>query len=331
MRITHRMMAQSVSRNVRDNLYMLEKRAVQLSSGHSFTRPSQDPAGVYKTMRISGTGLYRNEQYQRNIGEGITWLTVTEDALMETIDIVQRLKELAIYASTGSITPEDREMIRPEVEENFQHLIGIGNTEVSGLYVFGGHQTQDPPFEEIGLGYAINSNPTKGPGYPIVVYRGDEGKRNIEITPSQELALNFIGKSVFGNWEKVDESGIEVNGEIYQAAEGPNLFATVSKMIAALENNDIDVLGGEILQEMEGCLDHLLQNCAEIGARSERLQSTEQRLKSEHIHLRELRSKIEDLDLAEAITEFTMQRNAYMAALSTGAQMIYPSLVDFLR
>lgn len=341
MRITHRMMAQSVSRNVRDNLYLLEKRAVQLSSGHSFTRPSHDPAGVYKTMRISGTGLYRNEQYQRNIGEGITWLTVTEDAFMETIDIVQRLKDLAIYAATGSITPEDREKIRPEVEENLQHLIGIGNTEVGGLYVFGGHQTQDPPFGEISPANVVVSDVSfdpgdpetyKDPGYPIVAYGGDEGKRNIEITPSQELAINFIGKDVFGGWEKVSEVvGDDEKEGVYEAVGGHNLLATVSKMIEALKNNDAEALGGEILQEMEGCLDHLLQHCAEIGARSERLQSTEQRLKGEHIHLRELRSKIEDLDLAEAITEFTMQRNAYMAALSTGAQMIYPSLVDFLR
>ncbi|NMB36161.1 MAG: hypothetical protein GX989_07755, partial [Firmicutes bacterium] len=198
----------------------------------------------------------------------------------------------------------------------------------SGLYVFGGHQTQAPPFEKI-ANSDTGDNDSGSFSYKVA-YQGDEGKRNIEITPSQELAINFIGKSVFGGWEKMTE-GEGGGEEKYKAAEGPNLFATVSKMIAALENNDIDVLGGEILQEMEGCLDHLLQNCAEIGARSERLQSTEQRLKSEHIHLRELRSKIEDLDLAEAITEFTMQRNAYMAALSTGAQMIYPSLVDFLR
>lgn len=330
MRITHRMMAQSVSRNVRDNLYMLEKRAAQLSSGHCFTRPSQDPAGAYKAMRITGTGLYRNEQYQRNIGEGITWLTVTEDALMETIDIVHRFKDLAIYAATGSITPEDREKIRPEVEENFHHLIGIGNTEVSGLYVFGGHQTQDPPFVLETVSVPDPDDPDLSIEVYRVSYRGDEGKRNIEITPSQELAINFIGKDVFGGWEKSIGNEGE-NEELYRAVDGPNLLATVSKMLKALENNDSKKLGGEILQEIEGCLDYLLQECAEIGARSERLQSTEQRLKSEHIHLRELRSKIEDLDLAEAITEFTMQRNAYMAALSTGAQMIYPSLVDFLR
>ena len=310
MRVTHRMMAQSVSRNVQNNLYALEKRAAQLSSGLCFNRPSQDPAGTYKVMRISGTGLYRNEQYQRNIGEGITWLTVTEDALMESIDVLQRLKELTIYAANGALTHEDRKMIQPEVEESFHQLVGIGNTEVNGLYIFGGYKTQAVPFK---------INDPGNPGIIGVKYLGDDGKRKIEITPSQELPVNLTGWEAFG---KITGEGVE--GKV-------KLFATVGELLAALKNDDTEALGGDILKEVDDCLDHLLQQCAEIGAREERLSSTEQRLLSEHIHLRELRSKIEDLDLAEAITEFTMQKNAYTAALSTGAQMIYPSLVDFLR
>jgi flagellar hook-associated protein 3 FlgL len=94
---------------------------------------------------------------------------------------------------------------------------------------------------------------------------------------------------------------------------------------------DQGALGGDILQQIDAHLERLLQCRAEVGARSDRLTSTEQRLKNEHIYLRELRSKIEDIDMAELITEFTMQQNAYYAALSTGASMIYPSLVDFLR
>jgi flagellar hook-associated protein 3 FlgL len=43
---------------------------------------------------------------------------------------------------------------------------------------------------------------------------------------------------------------------------------------------------------------------------------------------------IEDLtgvDLAKALTDFTAQQSAYQAALKVGAQVIQPSLVDFLR
>ena len=59
--------------------------------------------------------------------------------------------------------------------------------------------------------------------------------------------------------------------------------------------------------------------------------TTEGSIESEQIYLRELRSKVEDIDIAEAITEFMMQENAYQAALATGARIVYPSLIDFLR
>jgi flagellar hook-associated protein 3 FlgL len=302
LRVTHRMLAQTVTRNLRHNLRSMQKQSAQLSSGRMFTRPSQDPVGTYKVMRISGTGLMRNEQYQRNIGEGITWLTITEDALAEAVEAVQRLRELALGAANGTLADEDLEAISSEVKQILESLVGIGNTELTGLYIFGGHQTQDPPFQ-------YNGN--------NVSYQGDlvdEGQRIIEITPQQTLPINLTGVEVFGE-------------------DGTALFETVIDMYDALTGTPPDqgALGGDILQQIDAHLERLLQCRAEVGARSDRLTSTEQRLKNEHIYLRELRSKIEDIDMAELITEFTMQQNAYYAALSTGASMIYPSLVDFLR
>ena len=295
MRITHRMMTQSVTRNLRNNLASLEKTATQLSMGRLFDRPSQDPVGTYKVMRITGTGLFRNEQYRRNIGEGITWLTVTEDALADTIDVMQRLRELAVYTANGTFSAEDREMVSPEVKQHLEHLISLGNTEVNGLYIFGGYKTQAPPYRN---------------DVDVIEYVGDNGQRKAEITPGQELTFNLTGVEVFGETE---------------------LFEVVNNMYNALLNNNGEALGNEILQELDQQLTNLLQYRAEIGARMERLWSTEERLVNEHIHLREFRSKIEDIDVAEAITQFRMQENAYQAALSTGARMIFPSLVDFLR
>ena len=190
MRVTHRMIAGTVNRNLRRNLYELEKKSNQLSTGRYFTRPSQDPVGTYKVMRISGTSLLRNEQFRRNIGEGITWLTVTEDAIADGIDAVQRLRELAIYSSNGTMSPEDRETIAPEVKELLQHLVSLGNTEMGGLYIFGGHQTQDPPYELITD--EVTGNITG------ILYHGDGGQRMVEITPGQMLAINITGEGVFG-------------------------------------------------------------------------------------------------------------------------------------
>ena len=42
-------------------------------------------------------------------------------------------------------------------------------------------------------------------------------------------------------------------------------------------------------------------------------------------------SDVEGADMAKTITDFKNQENVYKAALSVGAQIIQPSLVDFLK
>jgi flagellar hook-associated protein 3 FlgL len=44
-----------------------------------------------------------------------------------------------------------------------------------------------------------------------------------------------------------------------------------------------------------------------------------------------LLSQTEDTDLAKAILDLTNQQNTYQAALRSGASIIQPSLLDFLR
>ena len=300
MRVTHQMLAQNVSRNIQRNLKSLEERSTQLSMGRKFDRPSQDPVGTYKVMGITGTNLARNEQYGRNISEATTWLTVTEDALDNAADIINRLRELSIYTASSTVEAEDMQKVAPEVKELYEQLVSLGNAEVNNLYVFGGHETQKPPYmlangEEFDL-----------------AFEGDGGKRAVEIAPANSLEINITGAAAFGE-------------------EGMETFEVVEDMYEALLDGDHDRLGNEIISGLDGALDRLLQCRAEVGAKMGRLESTEERLEGERLYLRELRSKIEDLDVAEAIMELKMQENTYQASLATGSRMIYPSLIDFLQ
>lgn len=306
MRVTHQMLASSVSQNLRNNLNSLEKKSNQLSMGKQFDRPSQDPTGAYKVMGITGMGLARNEQSQRNINEGIGWMTATEDVLENCKDSVQRLRELAIYTASDTMTDEDREKAASEVKEIKEHLVGLANTEMRGLYLFGGYNTEEQPYTENGG----NGNEN---GIDLE-YNGDSGERIIEITPDQEVRVNITGEEAFG--EIGEDSVFETVQDMYEILADPDQ-----------DKDDLD----EIIGELDGHLDNMLQKRAELGARMERFFSTEERLEDEHINLRERRSNIEDLDMAEAITEFMMLENVYQAALSTGARMVQPSLVDFLN
>lgn len=85
------------------------------------------------------------------------------------------------------------------------------------------------------------------------------------------------------------------------------------------------------MQQLDDAVDLLLARIAETGGRLNRVNSMNETLFSENLYLKERRSHVEDVDLAHVITEFTMQENAYRAALSTAAMVMQPGLVDYLR
>jgi flagellar hook-associated protein 3 FlgL len=70
---------------------------------------------------------------------------------------------------------------------------------------------------------------------------------------------------------------------------------------------------------------------AEIGVKSNRADLTINRILDDTLNLEGLLSKNEDADMAEVIMNIKMSENVYQASLSTGARIIQPSLIDFLR
>ena len=61
-----------------------------------------------------------------------------------------------------------------------------------------------------------------------------------------------------------------------------------------------------------------------------RLELTANRLEDDFINFTKLKSKNEDVDIAEAIMNLMNEVNVYNASLAVGAKVIQPSLVDFL-
>ncbi|MFN2364471.1 MAG: flagellin, partial [Halarsenatibacteraceae bacterium] len=70
---------------------------------------------------------------------------------------------------------------------------------------------------------------------------------------------------------------------------------------------------------------------AEIGAKMNRLDLTQSRLEEQEINFESLKSDNEDVDIAETIMNLRMQESVYQASLATGARIMQPTLLDFLR
>ena len=116
MIINHNMSAIFANRQLKVNNWALDKNMEKLSSGSRIARAGDDASGlaVSEKMRSQIRGL---RQASANAANGISFIQTTEGYLQETQDIMQRIRELAVQASNGIYTDEDRMQIQVEVSQ----------------------------------------------------------------------------------------------------------------------------------------------------------------------------------------------------------------------
>lgn len=131
-----------------------------------------------------------------------------------------------------------------------------------------------------------------------------------------------FGKSV--DIEVFDGVTIDVNttGEFFEEID--ELF---TEMIGYTNGEDFS----ESLEKLNAQLDIVLGIRADIGARQNRVDMMTERLESLEVTSIKQMSDNEDVNFAKAITELITEESIHRAALSVGARIIQPSLVDFLR
>lgn len=114
MIINHNLSAINAHRTVKFTGWNLQKNLEKLSSGMRINRAGDDASGlaVSEKMRTQIRGL---RQAARNSEDGISFIQTTEGYLQESQDLLQRVRELAIQASNGIYTAEDRMQIQVEV------------------------------------------------------------------------------------------------------------------------------------------------------------------------------------------------------------------------
>lgn len=114
MVINHNMSAMFSQRSTNATNLATQKNMEKLSSGMKINRAGDDASGlaVSEKMRSQIRGL---NQASTNAQNGISFIQTTEGYLQETTDIVQRIRELAVQASNGIYTDEDRMQIQVEV------------------------------------------------------------------------------------------------------------------------------------------------------------------------------------------------------------------------
>ena len=296
MRVTNSMMVRNMLDNLQNNLDNLSDLNQKLGSGKVFQKPSDGPIEVSDSLNYKSI-LNRNSQYQRNLSQADNWLSASENALNSATDVIQRSRELTIYAATDSLTAADREQIAAEFKELRNEMIDISETKLGDNYIFSGQNLKEKPFTVI-----------ENPDFELE-YQGDNRGITRQLNDGVQMKINLSGERVF-------QDDIELLNDIYQELSN--------------EEAGADEIG-EYIADVEVSLNDFTKLRSELGAKTKRITMTESRLEAEELQMRKLQSQNEDADLAEVITELMMQESVYNASLASGSRIMQQSLVDFIR
>ncbi|GAB3320653.1 flagellar hook-associated protein FlgL [Haliea atlantica] len=154
----------------------------QLATGLRVTTPADDPVAAVQILDLS-TGLSRLDRYQRNAELAMGALAREETVVQDAVDVIQRVRELLLQANNATQTAETRSSTADELRGLRERLVSLANTrDASGEYLFAGYDSSRQPFVE-------------NPGG--VVFRGDEGGRELAVADGVQVAIRASGRELF--------------------------------------------------------------------------------------------------------------------------------------
>lgn len=304
IRVTQRILVDRVMQNITDQQRKILELQTQLATGLRVNNLSDDPLAARRAVNAQ-TEIRKNDQYLVNISTTSSSLVETETSILSTVDLVQRVRELALQGNNSTNQQPQRDQIANEIDQLIESLLVEGNHITNGRYIFGGTRTNNPPFVA-----------TRGANGDIasVAYQGNNERFQIEISD---------GVRVNGN---------EPGSALFTAAQpgSVDIFQVFLDLRDNLRSGNVGALEGG-LTDLNTAEDQLLLSTSRVGALQNRFEKVDANLRDITIQLRQVISDNIDADFAEVTLNLNAQSNAFQAALSAGARVIQPSLLSFIQ
>ena len=296
MRVTHSMQHLQLLRNLRNNNSGILEWQNRLATGRRIHKPGDDPVGVGYYMRYN-TEINRTNEFLENANTALGYLSTMDEMMQQANDVLKRARVLVQQAATGTTADDGRQHIASEIRQLKEQLVLIGNSSYSGRYLFNGQKTDQRPYS---LTDPANDKTDRGVYY-------------LNVSPFVSVPVSISGEEIFG-----------------EAGAADNAFRVFDDILDHLNNNQLDQLAAD-MEKIDVLADRINSVWAEIGARTNRFELVKERINDQLVSLKELRSAVGDVDMAEALIELQQRENVLQASLAIGARILQVSLVDYIR
>ena len=356
MRINFNASAVIANNALNRNDNRLQASLARLSSGLKIVNAKDNPSGLAMSKRLNAQikGL---DQASDNAGDGISIIEIADGAMSEMHEILQRINELAVKGSTGTITDDDRKLIQDEANQLKQEL-----TRISETVEFNGQTILDGSFDL--RGYSNNQN-AKVAYYSDEILAGTYTIDQLDVTFNADGTIKKIDSLTYGDGFPQDADVTSIDGNIVTIAgsgnfelklrltgqtdkesftdlnldlegfgamdmqiganEGQQLGIRIPKMSLenmGISNVDLSTAEGanEAIDKVDEAIKYVSASRSRLGAYQNRLEHTVNNLDVSSENMTAAYSRIMDVDMAEEMTEYTTVQILSQASTSMLAQ-----------
>lgn len=280
----------------------------RLSTGKRVLRASDDPMAA-TLAEAAQNRLSRVQGDLRAMENSRASLIQAESGLGESVDLIQKARELIIAAGNGAYGPTERQAIANELKGLREQMFAVANQQDStGRTLYGGLGGSMTPFTD---------NLSGG------VFGGQRGQ---QAAGNTSLPQSLDGHAI---WMRIPSS---------DTTQPPGTTTTIFQVMKDTENAlttgadaDRTATLSRTLAELDAGLDRVSLARGYAGEMLNRADSLESTLSSRVVANEREKSQLEDLDMIEGISDFQNQQVGMEAALKSYAQIQRLSLFEYVR
>ena len=239
----HRISSQMNNNNTQSSLRLQESRLNkannQIGSQQKIQQLRDDPIAAGHLVRYQSF-LNRVNQFEKNSLRLTDEFALREGYMTDSLDIMQRIRELAVTGANGIYTDEDMKNMASEVDELLKALIQNANAvSADGNSIFAGTNTKATAFD-------VEMGNVEGSGIPLIQnvrYNGNIEVNKIEVDEHKYIDNDNAGvktfwaenQQIFGArdasaWQASSDGIISVDGVEIKINQGDNIYALVAKI-----------------------------------------------------------------------------------------------------
>lgn len=267
----------------------------QVSSGKRIEHAADDPEGASRAVSDHAT-LSTIDTYVGSADAATSRLAAVDSTLSDIIDRIIAAQS-ATASARGTVPQDRRDAAAAELQGISEALLSDFNAQFRGAYLFAGTAATAP--------FTVT-------GSVVSSYQGDAGIMSVDVSDGRSVPVSLDG------------------GSIARGSDASDIFATLSSLVTAVRAGD-DVGMGQGLDALGRALNRTTLAQTRVGISMNALDATRAQLSDTKIDTTASLSKVENANMAEAISRMNENDTAYRAALAAFGRLGSTSLMDYLR